>query len=404
MIKGNTVVVAALVCAFFLYGKLVCVHNTGFMSLVPAKTLCMVKGKLVSSPEKMSSKAVYSAILCAEQATGTMGNYAVHSSAKGFLQVTIPSSLIDFYSGVCFEQGETLCLKGNWSEQRNCFQVSSLESCQGYASNLVGTLYHVRARCRISFKRLVSAWNDAGGLIISLLSGSRVYLNDDVAEAFRNAGLSHILALSGMHLSFMAALSGGFFAKLFGKKYEAVARLFGILFFVWFAGLSPSLFRAFLFSMVIAVLQFFKCRVEEDCFLPVLAFVFMMHIVLRPQDVFTLAFMLSYSALLGILVCSTAFMRYGTFLFPSSIAHSVSSSVAAFVFTAPISFSVFGAVHPFGIFATVIVSPLVSVFLCIAVAGILFSLMIPFLSPAFSCILNALYCLILFFVRFFARG
>ena len=400
MVKLNCVVLSAIFCAIALYGKFITVRNTGCKAVVSVKNISMVQGSLASSPARLSSGNVYSATMSVQKVSGVVGTFTVNSSAKGFLPLLIPSKIIEFYSGAYFEQGENLCLKGAWNEQRQCFQVSSLENCLGYT----GRIYKIRAVCRRAFKRLLSSWGNAGGLIISLLSGSREYLMPDVEKSFRNAGLSHILALSGMHLSFMASFTGLLYSKIFGKKYEPLAKFSGILLFVWFAGFSPSLFRAFLFSMIIMILTFFKCRIEKDCFVSVLAVAFLLHIVIRPQDVFTVAFMLSYTALLGILVCGNFIMQYIAFIFPPYIANSVSSSASAFIATSPVCICEFGSVNPIGIIATVIVSPLISLFFVLAVVGIVFSLIIPFLSPIFSVILNVLYCLIMFFVRFFARG
>lgn len=404
MLKVNTVLLSAVICAIALYGKFIPVKDFGCKALVPIENFYMVKGKLYSSPEKISSGNMYSATMLLQDVAGTLGKYTVNSSADGFLKLVIPSQFIESYSDAYFEQGENLCLKGSWNKKWQSFFVSSVETSLGYDSDIKGKLNNFRALCRISFKRLLSSWGDAGSLIISLLSGSHSSLSVDVTNSFRSAGVSHILALSGMHLSFMATLSGFFCAKTFGKKYEALARLAGVLFFVWFAGFSPSLFRAFLFSIIIMILMFFKCRVDKDCFISVLSLVFLLHIVFRPQDIFTLAFMLSYTALLGILVGSNFFMHYVALVFPSRINGSVSSSVSAFIATLPVCIYTFGSVNPLGIVATVIVSPLISVFMFLAVAGIFFSLILSFLSPVFSCILNVLYCLILFFVRFFARG
>jgi len=72
-----------------------------------------------------------------------------------------------------------------------------------------------------------------------------------VSDAFRNAGLSHILALSGMHLSLVSGIA--FFAgmRLFGKTKSYIFQFCAVSLFVWFAGFSPSLLRAFLCSVLL---------------------------------------------------------------------------------------------------------------------------------------------------------
>ncbi|MCR5764323.1 MAG: ComEC/Rec2 family competence protein [Treponema sp.] len=339
-----------------------------------------------------------------QKVSGYVGHHFVNSSASGFLPIIIPAYIAEHSRGTYFEHGERLCLYGFWDNNTLNFHVSSLKMNYGYKQNVAGIVNNFRAFCRISFKRLLSSWGVAGGLIVSLLSGSRDCLSPDVCNSFRNAGLSHILALSGMHLSFISGLTGMLCYRIFGKKYELLARFSGIIIFVWFAGFSPSLFRAFLFSLLLMILVIFKCRVDEDCFISVLSSVFLLHIMIRPYDLFTIAFMLSYAALAGILILGNVFLRYACRVLPSYIAGSVSSSVSAFIATSPISLGFFGYVNPIGILASVIVSPLISLFLAVSFFCILFSIMLSFLSPVFSSILNELYYIILFFVNFFARG
>lgn len=403
MVRFNSAVISALICSFVLYLGFVPVRNTGCKSLVSFKDISFAKGSLDSSPVKHSYDEFYSGVISVCSVSGSVSCNNITSSSKGRLSVLIPAVLVEYSENSFFEQGELLCCKGFWNDKKQCFQITSAESV-GFSGIFGGRLNRLRAVCRVSFKRQLKSWGNAGGLIISLLTGSRDYISVDTGNAFRNAGLSHILALSGLHLSFMAGLTGFVCTKLFGKKYILLARLLGIFAFVWFAGFSPSLYRAFLFSLIVIGLSFFKCRVENDCLINILAVVFLIHIVVRPYDMFNVAFMLSYTALAGILFASNFFLKYSIRFLPPAIAGSISASTSAQIATAPVCLHVFGTFSPIGIIATVFVSPLISVFLSISVLGIILSCLLPFLSPAFSCILNIIYSVIIFFVRFFARG
>jgi len=102
----------------------------------------------------------------------------------------------------------------------------------------------MRALLRFAFMRMLYGWGNAGGLLLALLAADKAFLPQNCTEAFRNAGLAHILALSGMHLSLIgtAALQGG---RLFGHKKRALYfSLAAVCAFVWFAGSAPSLNRA----------------------------------------------------------------------------------------------------------------------------------------------------------------
>ncbi|MBP5451345.1 MAG: ComEC/Rec2 family competence protein, partial [Treponema sp.] len=126
------------------------------------------------------------------------------------------------------------------------------------------------------------------------------------------------------------------------------------------------------------------------------------HVCLIPDDAMTAAFMLSYGALAGILVFSKILHRFFSVIFPPKLSSSLSASTSAQILTAPISLHLFGSFAPVGIIATVFAAPLISVFLALAIAGIILSLCMPFLSTVFGAIMNLLYGVIVWIVGLFA--
>ena len=96
-------------------------------------------------------------------------------------------------------------------------------------------------------------WGNAGGLLLALLSSSKEYTSFEFSNAFRLAGLSHILALSGMHVSIFSTLTEKSFFKIFGKNKTNFLSLIIVLLFVWFAGIAPSLTRAMISTIIIFI-------------------------------------------------------------------------------------------------------------------------------------------------------
>ena len=300
-------------------------------------------------------------------------------------------------NGVIIEEGETITFYGKFS--KSFFSAESAEQLQ-QPQSLKQKIFRFRAFCRFAFKRLMYGWGSAGGFILALLSGSREYTDSSLCETFRNAGLSHVLALSGMHLSFFSSIAGGTGKKILGKKFDFWLRLFGILFFVWFAGLSPSLFRALLCSLILLFCGIFFC--VQVNFFKVLCFVFLLHCMIFPDDIFSAAFILSYGALAGILLFGNAFKHIFQSFFPKKISDSLSASAGAQSVAFPLSLALFKSAAPGGILASVAVCPLVSIFLTFSMVAIFFSFMIPFLSPFFGVIMNFLYQIIKLTAELFA--
>lgn len=98
-------------------------------------------------------------------------------------------------------------------------------------------------------------WKDTGGVLAAMVLGDRSVLSKELKNAYRTAGLSHILVVSGMHVSI---LCGGLFRKLPRKnrragrkershwswKAEAALRALLALLLVGLTGFTPSVIRA----------------------------------------------------------------------------------------------------------------------------------------------------------------
>ena len=385
---------AAAVCAVLFYAGIVPVRKSApYESAVPVQDMLKVSGTVCSNPSKSGAGDYYSVKLRLSDVESSDDVARIKSSASGVIQISVPASIVEaVYPGKLYsvsdgvmlvENGERLSCGGFWSEKRNAFVVQDAVY-EGYSDSVL----HFRALSRLVFKRLMFSWGKAGGLVLSLLSGSREYLDDGIGDDFRNAGLSHILALSGMHLSFFSSFAGGI-GKKFGRKAVHFFELSGILFFVWFAGLSPSLFRALLCSLISLVSKMFFCKKTDT--LEILSCSFLVHVIFLPEDILSVAFMLSYGALAGILVFSDFLNMLISPLLPPKLSSPLSASASAQIATCPVSAAFFGAFMPVGIISSVFVSPAASIFIVFSLIFMISCFVFPFLSPFFGSIMNVFY-------------
>ena len=142
------------------------------------------------------------------------------------------------------------------------------------------------------------------GLLRALLSGDRGALDPAVAAAFRAAGASHILALSGLHLGIIYGIVTKCLSIL-GRSPAAFAirsciTVLLCAFYTLMTGASPSLVRAFLFILINETLRFFPDRSRHP--LSVLSVALMIQLVANPLVIKSLGFQLSYLSMTGIFV------------------------------------------------------------------------------------------------------
>ena len=178
-------------------------------------------------------------------------------------------------------------------------------------------------------------------------------------------------------------------------------RIIALVAFVWFAGFSPSLTRAFI-CVILMLAATIAGALKPDMF-SILCFSFLLQSAICPQDIFETAFILSYGALAGILLFSRFFHRIYSKLFPRLAASSLSAATAAQTITAPISLKIFGSFSPIGIVSATVVSPFVTIFIYSGLALIVLSLIFPFLSKPSEIFINLQYTVINYIVSIFSQ-
>lgn len=140
------------------------------------------------------------------------------------------------------------------------------------------------------------------GIVLQMLLGIRAELDAETKSTFRNTGVMHILAVSGLHVGIiylvLSGLAGFFFRRGSPERIIAVAI---VIVLVWFyavlAGFRPSVVRASLMLSFIAAGEVFKRRVP---LLNSLSAAALVNLFWKPADIFDLGFVLSYSAVGGI--------------------------------------------------------------------------------------------------------
>ena len=135
-----------------------------------------------------------------------------------------------------------------------------------------------------------------------LLLGQRGQLPDAAVENFRQTGTSHLLAISGLHLGILLALSVGVFSRLFGRHTPLYLLL--ALALIWLyaviSGAPASVVRAAIMgSIYLFVLALGR---PGDTLLPALALSAVAMTALDPQIISQIAFQLSFAAMAGIVL------------------------------------------------------------------------------------------------------
>jgi competence protein ComEC len=144
--------------------------------------------------------------------------------------------------------------------------------------------------------------NERTGLIIkALLTGEKSGIPNDVTQAFRNSGASHILALSGLHLGIIYAIVR-FITRLAGNSRKAkylrsAVIIFICGFYTLATGAGPSIVRAFIF---ITIGECARLSGRSATLKRILMISLLIHLSITPSAIKEVSFQLSYAAIAGI--------------------------------------------------------------------------------------------------------
>ncbi|RJQ84623.1 MAG: DNA internalization-related competence protein ComEC/Rec2 [Desulfobacteraceae bacterium] len=147
-------------------------------------------------------------------------------------------------------------------------------------------------------------------LLQALTLGERGGLDEELKEAFSRAGVSHVLAISGLHVGMVAVAAFAFFSRLlvwmpalrergWVRRSAALLSLLPIVGYGLLAGLSPSTQRAVLMAAVF-LLTFWIGRPHD--WLNALAAAALVILMVAPPALMSVSFQLSFAAVLAILL------------------------------------------------------------------------------------------------------
>ena len=265
--------------------------------------------------------------------------------------------------------------------------------------------------CRIMLK---FCGKESGGLACALLLGNKSYLSLELSRDFGRAGASHMLALSGMHVSILIGALGFLLGKLHvHRKARIVFLVVASVGYLLLTGMSVSATRA---VAMVCILQLSYLLAADNDTLTTLGLVGAVILLLDPYSVCDAGFILSFLATFGIVVLVPPLHAYLTErtdrmcqpphrnlkLRVCGAGASVLETlligvIAAFAVMVPSCYLV-GNVSLFSPLTTLLLSPLVSGML-VAGSALLLLCPIPAFAHFFATLIRLLYALMLPYIE-----
>ena len=140
---------------------------------------------------------------------------------------------------------------------------------------------------------------DVAGFVRALVTGNRDNLTDEFTTSLERAGLSHTVAVSGMHLAFLAGILTALLGR--GRRSTAFFIIVWVALFCGIAGNTPSVLRA---AVMILLLQLAPLLDRERDGPTALALALLLLLWVNPFSAAHIGLQLSFAAVAGILLVS----------------------------------------------------------------------------------------------------
>ncbi len=280
---------------------------------------------------------------------------------------------------------------GQWDGQRYAriqdiafyMKVSQWESVAKESNHWLQALDGLR---RWFTKQIKQRWDHESFQIIkAMVLGDKGELSDETTELFQRGGISHIIAISGLHLTILSEMLGKVLKKLQKPKPVQIEVTVFLWIYVLLTGSSVSTLRAAIMTSIRTVAVLLDR--EED---PVntLALTAAILLIKQPLYVLDAGFCLSFAALLG--------MRYGKILLmsipliPYRLRRGLASSAGISFATMPLSLWFFYETAVYGFILNFWVIPAMEILLVGILASIGLSWLHPALGQGFSTVVDFL--------------
>ena len=204
--------------------------------------------------------------------------------------------------------------------------------------------------------------DDVQAVAKAMLLGEKYDLDDVVYSTFKDTGMAHVLAVSGLH----AGILIGFFYLVLkwlraGRRVKLIVTLVFVVIYACVTGLTPSIVRACIMASALLIGNYFGRQSDSINYLSA---AFIISLLINPLSLFSVSFMLSFGAVFSIITLGWQINHWLAGRTPgwmSKVNGAVSVSAGATAGTLPFLALKFNRISTFSFLTNIFIIPLASV-------------------------------------------
>ena len=184
----------------------------------------------------------------------------------------------------------------------------------------------------------------------TFILGDNSKLDDNILHSYQVNGVSHLFAVSGMHIG-LIVLVLEFILYKFKFKNKLIIIIF-ILFYIFLTNYSKSIIRAGLLYILLSLNKKYKFRLST---LKILLLLLCVSLIINPYNLYNISFIFTYLVTIALVLNRRAINRISNYFIKILI-----TSFIAFIVTIPVMINNYFSINVLGVILNIIFVPLVS--------------------------------------------
>lgn len=188
----------------------------------------------------------------------------------------------------------------NYLKSKKIYGTITLEAYQIVGNDKVDGISRVINKIQKNIKENVNKIlkKEEAALCIGILIGDREAISEETEDNFKKSNLTHMLAVSGSHITYIINSLAIILSKT-GKKFAKIFTISFLIFFMALTGFTSSVIRACIMGILVLVASLLHRKPDTINNLGISAFIIL---IFNPYAINDVGFLLSYGGTIGIVV------------------------------------------------------------------------------------------------------
>jgi ComEC/Rec2-related protein len=241
---------------------------------------------------------------------------------------------------------------------------------------------------------------DEASVCNAMLSSEMEDIPAELYEELITTGTIHIIVVSGMHFTLLFGILFMFFSLFIkNRRKKLILILPFLIFYVFFTGATLPVLRSFFMTAVLLFLDlFYFKKIDSKNLVLAIGVIFL---IITPTLIYSPSFLLSFGAVLGIVLYYSYFNSKIAFIF-SYLRDYLAAFFSAQIFTYPIIHYFFGRISTIAILSNLLVAPTVGVIITLSIVLIVLSFVNFYLATVVAFVLNLVAKYFIYVVKYTA--